>query len=124
MIQFHSYILAIWVILASGLTLFLCLLVKLLVLARMSTVADVILNGGLATAVDHLLSLPETLGKIIPSSHAEEKSETRRVSSPPVDILETTKEYTFFFDVPGLSKSEIQVSSILLSSLPCPLKKR
>lgn len=85
----------------------------------MSTVADVILNGGLATAVDHLLSLPEALGNIIPSYHAEEKSETRRVSSPPVDILETSKEFIFFFDVPGLAKSEIQVSNILLSSVSC-----
>lgn len=80
-----------------------------LVLARMSLVADVILNGGLATAVDHLLSLPEALGKIIPSSRAEENNETKRVPNPPVDILEATKEFIFFFDVPGLSKSEIQV---------------
>ncbi|XP_045790775.1 17.4 kDa class III heat shock protein-like [Trifolium pratense] len=44
------------------------------------------------------------------SSRNHENHESRRASNIPVDILDTPKEYMFFMDVPGLSKSEIQVT--------------
>lgn len=69
------------------------------------------LNLDLATAVNNLLHIPETMEKFIfPSSRAPDHHESRGVSSIiPVDILDTPKEFIFFMDVPGLSKSEIQV---------------
>jgi HSP20 family protein len=51
-----------------------------------------------------------------PSSRDHENHESRRTSSIPVDILDTPKEYIFIMDVPGLSKSEIQVLSACLKS--------
>ncbi|AET01886.1 putative small heat shock protein HSP20 [Medicago truncatula] len=45
-----------------------------------------------------------------PSRDHENHESRRRASSIPVDILDTPKEYIFFLDVPGLSKSEIQVT--------------
>lgn len=43
------------------------------------------------------------------SSRSHETSENRGLSSIPVDILDSQKEYIFYMDVPGLSKSKIQV---------------
>lgn len=63
-------------------------------------------NGDLVSAVNHLLNIPQTLEKFMSPSGAHE---TKSVSSIPVDILDTTKEYVFFMDIPGLSKSDIQV---------------
>lgn len=71
------------------------------------------LNVDLAAAVNNLFNIPETMEKFmfIPSSGGHEQHESRGVSSMiPVDILETPKEFIFFMDVPGLSKSEIQVT--------------
>ncbi|XP_027337940.1 17.4 kDa class III heat shock protein [Abrus precatorius] len=68
------------------------------------------LNLDLATAVNNLFNLPETMEKFMFSSRPYENQETRGVSTIPVDILDTPKEYIFFMDVPGLSKSEIQVT--------------
>ncbi|XP_072979881.1 17.4 kDa class III heat shock protein [Typha angustifolia] len=69
------------------------------------------------TAVTHLLHLPETLEKLVfpsPRSHENHRGHAqaneRGFGSIPVDILETAKEYTFFLDVPGLTKSDIQVT--------------
>ncbi|XLR60971.1 hypothetical protein S83_011643, partial [Arachis hypogaea] len=67
----------------------------------------------MASIVDsfNLFNLPETMEKILfPSSHHSHNytREGRIVSNIPVDILDNSKEYVFFMDVPGLSKSEIQ----------------
>ncbi|XP_065867679.1 17.4 kDa class III heat shock protein [Euphorbia lathyris] len=56
-------------------------------------------------AMSHLFSIPESLEKLMTHSPANENR-----GSIPVDILETEKEYIFYIDVPGLSKSDIQVS--------------
>ncbi|XP_010917421.1 17.4 kDa class III heat shock protein [Elaeis guineensis] len=83
----------------------------------MSPVADSVVFD---TAVSHLLHLPETLEKLVfPSPRPQDghggaqgrpAGEERGFGGVPVDILETPKEYTFFFDVPGLSKTDIQVT--------------
>ncbi|XP_057455012.1 17.4 kDa class III heat shock protein [Lotus japonicus] len=62
-------------------------------------------------AVNNLLNFPETMEKLMFPSRGHDNQENRGgVSSIPVDILDTPKEYVFFMDVPGLSKSEIQVT--------------
>lgn len=72
----------------------------------------------LAATVNNLFNLPETMEKFMfPSrAHDNNNQENRGVSSIPVDILETHKEYMFVMDVPGLSKSEIQVLIISICS--------
>lgn len=67
------------------------------------------LNGEIA-AVGHLFSLPEAIEKIIVSPSRSHDSKI-----PPVDILDTSKEYIFYMDLPGLSKSDIQVTNISFS---------
>ncbi|KAL5698221.1 hypothetical protein ACHQM5_029288 [Ranunculus cassubicifolius] len=65
----------------------------------------------MALIIDELLHLPEKL--LYPSSRTytdEAKHENKGVLSIPVDILNTPKDYVFFFDVPGLSKADIQVT--------------
>ncbi|XP_061361906.1 17.4 kDa class III heat shock protein-like [Gastrolobium bilobum] len=66
----------------------------------------------LVTAVNNLLNFPETMENFMFPSREHDNQNTRGVSisSFPVDILDTPKEYIFFVDVPGLSKSEIQVT--------------
>ncbi|XP_052181698.1 17.4 kDa class III heat shock protein [Diospyros lotus] len=58
---------------------------------------------------DHLLNFPESVGKLVFPSGVNE-TENRGVYGIPVDIMDTPKEYIFYMDVPGLSKSEIQVT--------------
>ncbi|KAH7655344.1 HSP20 family protein [Dioscorea alata] len=74
--------------------------------------------------LDSLLHLPEALEKIVfpprarenHRGHSEAGTEIRIAAgdggfgSTPVDILETPKAYSFFFDVPGVPKSDIQVT--------------
>lgn len=91
----------------------------------MSLVADSVLFD---TAVNHLLHLPETLEKLVfPSPPPEDRhsgaqgrpaGEVRSFGGVPVDIMETPKEYTFFLDVPGLSKTDIQVEKFAFFSVP------
>ncbi|RWR90776.1 class III heat shock protein [Cinnamomum micranthum f. kanehirae] len=77
----------------------------------MSPVADSsIFNGNLASAVNHLLHVPETIEKAMFCSRSHDKSNNQRMERIPVDILDTPKEYLFYMDVPGLSKSDIQSS--------------
>lgn len=73
----------------------------------MSRVAD-----DVAAAVNHLFGVPETLEKFLMPSRSphQERDKSKGVSSIPVDILDSPKEYIFFMDVPGLSKSDIQVT--------------
>lgn len=63
-------------------------------------------------AVSHLLNFPETIPKYMYAtcrSGHETKENQAGTSSIPVDILDSPKDYTFYLDVPGLSKSDIQV---------------
>lgn len=57
-----------------------------------------------------IFNLPETLEKIMFNSRVPETSENKGTGSIPVDILDSPKEYIFYMDVPGLSKSDIQVT--------------
>lgn len=68
-------------------------------------------NGDLTAAVNYLFSFPETMEKFMFQPRARDGQDTRGMSNIPVDILETPKEYLFYMDMPGLSKSEIQVLS-------------
>ncbi|KAL0415009.1 UNVERIFIED_CONTAM: class III heat shock protein [Sesamum latifolium] len=65
-------------------------------------------------ALSELLSLPETMEKfVLSSSRSNDVNHSHRgggVGTLPVDILDTPKEYIFYMDVPGLSKSDIQVT--------------
>ncbi|KAI3524916.1 hypothetical protein L1887_03585 [Cichorium endivia] len=65
--------------------------------------------GGL---VSHLLDVPDAIGKMIfPSSHSHHGSRNgESEGNIAVDILETPKELIMYMDVPGLSKSDIQVT--------------
>ncbi|KAL4589311.1 hypothetical protein LXL04_002217 [Taraxacum kok-saghyz] len=77
----------------------------------MSRVAGDVDFGGL---VSHLLdvNLPDAIGKMIfpsPRSHHESRNGDSE-GNIPVDILETPKELILYIDVPGLSKSDIQVT--------------
>ncbi|KAK4269033.1 hypothetical protein QN277_022241 [Acacia crassicarpa] len=70
----------------------------------MSSIVDSF-NGGL----DSLFNLPETIEKLM-FQHRDDSQRTRGVSNIPVDIMETPKEYVFYMDIPGLSKTDIQVT--------------
>ncbi|KAG7595176.1 Alpha crystallin/Hsp20 domain [Arabidopsis thaliana x Arabidopsis arenosa] len=67
-----------------------------------------------AVAINHLFGLPETIEKLIlPISRSGEGTESRGGGSNnniPIDILESSKEYIFYLDIPGISKSDIQVT--------------
>ncbi|CAH2036632.1 unnamed protein product, partial [Thlaspi arvense] len=66
-----------------------------------------------AVAINHLFGFPETIEKLIfPSSRSGEGNENRGGSSNniPIDILESSREYIFYADIPGISKSDIQVT--------------
>ncbi|KAK9101603.1 hypothetical protein Scep_025033 [Stephania cephalantha] len=78
------------------------------------------------SAVNELIHLPETIEKFVfPSprlhhhqhshNHNQESSPSRRDATafsiaPAVDILDTPGNLIFYIDVPGLSKSDIQVT--------------
>lgn len=66
-----------------------------------------------AVTFNHLFGLPETIEKLIfPTSRSGEGNETRagsNINNIPIDILESPKEYIFYIDIPGVSKSDIQV---------------
>lgn len=64
-----------------------------------------------AAAVNHLFDIPETMEKFTTPSRSphQETNKSKGVSSIPVDILDSPKDYIFFMDVPGLPKSDIQV---------------
>ncbi|KAF5186737.1 17.9 kDa class II heat shock protein [Thalictrum thalictroides] len=61
--------------------------------------------------VNELFHFPQKL--LFPArnhSFGETTQQGKGVSSIPVDILDTQKQYVFFFDVPGLSKADVQVT--------------
>jgi len=76
------------------------------------------------TAVTSLLHLPEVLDRLAAADgdrrsgghhgahhhgHARVHGLGAGAGGAPVDIVETPGEYTFLLDVPGLSKSDVQV---------------
>ncbi|XP_042052345.1 17.4 kDa class III heat shock protein-like [Salvia splendens] len=62
-------------------------------------------------AMTDLLNFPETLEKLLHSTSRHDGGGGRGgVANFPADILDTPKEYAFYLDVPGLSKSDIQVT--------------
>ncbi|CAH1425403.1 unnamed protein product [Lactuca virosa] len=63
--------------------------------------------GGL---VSHLLDVPDALGKVIFPSSRSHHGNGESEGNIEVDILETPKELIMYMDVPGLSKSDIQVT--------------
>lgn len=65
--------------------------------------------GDWASAVSQLFNFPESGEKLMSTSRPPQSNENKGVLSIPADILETPKEYIFYMDVPGLSKSDIQV---------------
>eukprot|EP01018_Ginkgo_biloba_P027671 Gb_39584 [translate_table: standard] len=61
--------------------------------------------------VNQLLHFPEELEKMIsPPARSYAREDYQGVLLGAVDIKETSKEYTFYSDVPGLTKSDIQVT--------------
>ncbi|KAK8581126.1 hypothetical protein V6N13_144169 [Hibiscus sabdariffa] len=69
--------------------------------------------SAVADTINHWFSFPENIEKLLfPSrTHDSRENENREFSSIPADILDTPKEIIFYLDVPGLSKSDIQVSA-------------
>jgi len=67
-------------------------------------------GGDSASAVGHLFNFPGSVEKFMFPSRAHPAYENRGMSGIPVDILDTPKEYIFYMDVPGVSKSDIQVT--------------
>ncbi|KAE7999003.1 hypothetical protein FH972_003491 [Carpinus fangiana] len=67
-------------------------------------------GGDSASVVGHLFNFPGSVEKFMFPSRAHPASENRGMSGIPVDILDTPKEYIFYMDVPGVSKSDIQVT--------------
>ncbi|CAK7356463.1 unnamed protein product [Dovyalis caffra] len=74
----------------------------------MSRVAD----SNVFDAVNHLFSIPENIEKLMlhPRPGDHHTPNENRSNHIPVDILDAAKEYIFYMDVPGLSKSDIQVT--------------
>ncbi|KAH0455180.1 hypothetical protein IEQ34_015212 [Dendrobium chrysotoxum] len=76
----------------------------------------------LDSGISNLLHIPEALERMAAFQPARghevqriydagsRAGDDRGIGNVPVDILETSKSYTFFLDVPGLPKSEIQVN--------------
>ncbi|XP_023527030.1 17.4 kDa class III heat shock protein [Cucurbita pepo subsp. pepo] len=65
-------------------------------------------NGHLVQAISTLFPFPEALEKLAFISN--DAREPKGMSSIPTDILDAPKEYVFYMDLPGLSKSDIQVT--------------
>ncbi|KAI3455662.1 hypothetical protein Pfo_012325 [Paulownia fortunei] len=65
-------------------------------------------------ALGELLNFPETIEKfVLSSSRPNDSNHHHRGGGGatfPADILDTPTEYIFYVDVPGLSKSDIQVT--------------
>ncbi|KAL3632096.1 hypothetical protein CASFOL_025080 [Castilleja foliolosa] len=61
-------------------------------------------------ALSELLNFPESIEKFMHSSPRRNDGDHHRRAAFPADILEAPSEYVFYMDVPGLSKSDIQVT--------------
>ncbi|PPD73898.1 hypothetical protein GOBAR_DD29177 [Gossypium barbadense] len=68
--------------------------------------------SAVADTLTHWFNFPENIEKLMfPSrTHESRDHENKGCSSIPADILDTPKEFIFYLDVPGLSKSDIQVT--------------
>ncbi|XP_012444067.1 17.4 kDa class III heat shock protein [Gossypium raimondii] len=68
--------------------------------------------SAVADTFTHWFNFPENIEKLMfPSrTHESRDHENKGCSSIPADILDTPKEFIFYLDVPGLSKSDIQVT--------------
>ncbi|OWM68418.1 17.4 kDa class III heat shock protein [Punica granatum] len=63
------------------------------------------------TLLNGLLDFPDAIEKLVFSSRPHEAGgREKSAGNIPVDILEAPKEYVFYMDVPGVSKSDIQVT--------------
>ncbi|XP_022715356.1 17.4 kDa class III heat shock protein [Durio zibethinus] len=62
-----------------------------------------------ADSITHWFSFPENIEKFMFPSRTHDTQENQSKSIP-ADILDTPREFIFYFDVPGLSKSDIQVT--------------
>lgn len=80
----------------------------------MTTLFDMDLTGVVNNLLNHVHETP---------SRDHENHESKRASSIPVDILDAPKEYIFVMDVPGLSKSDIQVLFLPVIQSNSPLFK-
>ncbi|XVF25269.1 hypothetical protein REPUB_Repub13aG0198700 [Reevesia pubescens] len=66
-----------------------------------------------AETMTHWFSFPENIEKFMFPSRTDQdnhENENKGLSSIPADILDTPNEFIFYLDVPGLSKSDIQVT--------------
>lgn len=80
-----------------------------------STSSDVDFGG----LLNHFLDVPDAIGKVIfPSAHSNrEAGNGESKGNIPVDIVDSPKEFILYMDVPGLSKSDIQVNKVCFSYL-------
>ena len=67
------------------------------------------------TNLTNLLNQGDALLKAFtPFTKENMSSEDRGALCPPVDIVSTPKEYIFYVDIPGHSKSDIQVLFVII----------
>ncbi|XP_062154242.1 17.4 kDa class III heat shock protein [Alnus glutinosa] len=69
-------------------------------------------GGDLASAVGHLFNFRESVDKFMFPSLPHHANDNKGMSNIPVDILDTPKDYIFYMDVPGVPKSDIQVTVV------------
>lgn len=68
-------------------------------------------DGHLVATLNQFFHIPEELEKMIsPAARSYGQDDMAGVFAAAVDIKETPKEYIFYTDVPGLTKSDIQVN--------------
>ncbi|GMI91747.1 hypothetical protein like AT1G54050 [Hibiscus trionum] len=68
--------------------------------------------SAVADTITHWFNFPENIEKLMFHSRTQDSRENgnKGIDSIPADILDTPKEIVFYLDVPGLSKSDIQVT--------------
>uniref|UniRef100_A0A0C9RR22 TSA: Wollemia nobilis Ref_Wollemi_Transcript_408_629 transcribed RNA sequence n=1 Tax=Wollemia nobilis TaxID=56998 RepID=A0A0C9RR22_9CONI len=76
----------------------------------MNNLDHVMDDGHLIATLNQFFHFPEELEKMVSSSARSYREEDKgAAASAAVDVKETPKEYVFYTDVPGLTKSDIQV---------------
>uniref|UniRef100_A0A0D6R9V8 SHSP domain-containing protein n=1 Tax=Araucaria cunninghamii TaxID=56994 RepID=A0A0D6R9V8_ARACU len=81
----------------------------------MNNLDHVMDDGHLIATLNQFFHFPEELEKMVSSSARSYREDDKgaaasaAMASAAVDIKETPKEYVFYTDVPGLTKSDIQV---------------
>ncbi|KAI4386914.1 hypothetical protein MLD38_004790 [Melastoma candidum] len=77
---------------------------------------EAVLDGHLVSTLNQLLDFPDNIERFLlssPRSHEDGGGSGKRqgvAGNIPTDIVETAKEYVFYLDVPGIPKSDIQVT--------------